>query len=184
MAGSSQRQNSRRQGGNAIGSEPVDPHVVPAHAHAADDVQGLPQFLFPPSVVADGVEVDPTTSGGTWGLLDDMEVDVVVPAGGVWDCELWFDGQFFGTDVTVGVRLARNPSGGAVVLDNTTRTQALTTDAPQTVVSKTIVRGLRAGSYTFGVQWQGTGGGGDVTADDTLRHVTATLSPSSPIGGP
>lgn len=155
--------------------------IVP-HQHDPLDVQGLPA-LFPPSQVADGVVVAPTTVDPTFTTLDDMVLTLTPPAGisPLWEAKLWFDGQFIFADTSLHLRFATDPAGTPVAVDNTDRSTSRFLGATDNVVAwtkGTVV--IPEGTPTVvGVQWR-SASGNVVTAQDTLRHLIASLRPYQP----
>lgn len=153
----------------------LTPDYVGVHPHAVEDVQGLPN-LFPPSQVVDGVVVDPNTNSAVFVDLDDMQVTVRPPSGiaPLWECRLWFDGQFNATDSTVGVRIVEDPAGTPVELLR--RATQIRFGPRAFLVALTGVSVVSEGAdTTFGVQWRSVGAA--ATAVGTRRHLIATLRP-------
>lgn len=159
---------------------------VAIHAHAAADVQGLPQALFPPPGVTEATVSGPTRSLTAFADLSEMTLTVTPPEGAsgeptpYWEAHIDFTGTFSNANAGQGA-LVRLTQGVVTVLPNTTRQgTSASGDAPFTIAVKTIVRGLRGGSsYIFRAQWASSQAAAVATAQGVNRMLTVTLRPDS-----
>lgn len=150
-------------------------YVAP-HFHAPLDVQGLPVALFPPTQIADGVVVDPTTAVGVFALLPDTTIILTPPdTYPTWELTLTFTGTFSNNTAGAGGSIRLDINGGPI--PNTTRNgTSFQIDGLFELTSQgtTVVK---AGvPITLRVAWA-TIGGGVAKANGTQRKLEAVLRP-------